>query len=126
MSRLWDKGGKLDQRVLRYTAGEDHKLDARLVQYDVRASIAHAEMLQEQGLIEPGDSKAITDGLTTLLQQFEAGEWSIALEDEDAHTALEHRLTALIGGTHGPARQQHGGSEWARWASRCSRSSSCW
>ena len=31
MSRLWDKGAPLDERVLRYTAGEDHALDNRLV-----------------------------------------------------------------------------------------------
>jgi len=43
VSRLWEKGLPLDQRVLRYTAGEDHLLDARLVPYDVRGSIAHAE-----------------------------------------------------------------------------------
>ena len=49
MSRLWDKGAPLDERVLRYTAGEDHALDNRLVAYDVRASIAHAEMLQRAG-----------------------------------------------------------------------------
>ena len=41
MSRLWDKGTSLDERVLRYTAGEDHALDNRLVAYDARASIAH-------------------------------------------------------------------------------------
>ena len=46
MSRLWDKGAPLDERVLAYTAGEDYALDERLVAYDVRASIAHAEMLQ--------------------------------------------------------------------------------
>ena len=45
VSRLWEKGLPLDERVLRYTAGEDHLLDARLVAYDVRGSIAHAEML---------------------------------------------------------------------------------
>jgi len=45
MKRLWDKGEALDTRILRYTAGEDHLLDDRLVSYDVRASIAHAEML---------------------------------------------------------------------------------
>ena len=38
MTRLWDKGSPLDERVLRFTAGEDHALDNRLVQYDVRAS----------------------------------------------------------------------------------------
>ena len=40
MSRLWDKGTPLDERVLQYTAGEDHGLDERLVRYDVLASIA--------------------------------------------------------------------------------------
>ena len=97
MSRLWDKGEPLDERVLRYTAGEDHKLDARLVRYDVRASIAHAEMLREQEYLSDEDCQAIVDGLATLLEQFESGEWSISLEDEDAHTALETRLTDLIG-----------------------------
>jgi len=97
MSRLWDKGEPLDERVLRYTAGEDHKLDARLVRYDVRASIAHAEMLHEQDYLTDDDCRSIVDGLSTLLEQFDAGEWHITLEDEDAHTALETRLTALIG-----------------------------
>ena len=51
MTRLWDKGLPLSERVLRYTAGEDHRLDARLVPYDVRGSIAHAEMLAATGLV---------------------------------------------------------------------------
>jgi argininosuccinate lyase len=97
MSRLWDKGLPVDQRVLRYTAGEDHQLDARLVAYDVRGSIAHAEMLAEQGLLSATDCEAITTGLKKLLADFKAGKWKIRLEDEDVHTALEVRLTDLIG-----------------------------
>ena len=64
MTRLWDKGAPLDERVLHYTAGEDHALDERLVRHDVRASIAHAEMLQAQGLLTHGDFTAIRDGLS--------------------------------------------------------------
>jgi len=97
MTRLWDKGLPLDERVLRYTAGEDHVLDARLVPYDVRGSIAHAEMLAAVGLISTSDCAAIRDGLDALATGFAAGEWHIRLEDEDAHTALESRLTAAIG-----------------------------
>ena len=97
MSRLWEKGLPLDERVLRYTAGEDHLLDARLVSYDVRGSIAHAEMLAATQLISDEDFAAIRDGLSALLKSFEDGEWHISLEDEDAHTALESRLTASIG-----------------------------
>ena len=97
MSRLWDKGLPLDERVLRYTAGEDHLLDARLVQYDVRGSIAHAEMLAAQQLISAEDCVAIRDGLNALEKSFAAGDWQIELADEDVHTALESRLTQSIG-----------------------------
>ncbi len=97
MSRLWDKGLPLDERVLRYTAGEDHRLDARLVPYDVRGSIAHAEMLASMGLISDDDCAAIRAGLEALEQSFAAGDWRIELEDEDVHTALESRLTRDIG-----------------------------
>jgi argininosuccinate lyase len=97
MTRLWEKGLPLAERVLRYTAGEDHQLDARLVAYDVVASIAHAEMLAATGLISDDDCAAIRDGLNVLDESFAAGEWSISLEDEDVHTALESRLTAAIG-----------------------------
>ena len=97
MTRLWDKGLPLAERVLRYTAGEDHVLDARLVPYDVRGSIAHAEMLAATGLISETDCTAICNGLNDLDQSFEAGEWSITLEDEDVHTAIESHLTATIG-----------------------------
>ncbi len=87
----------LAERVLRYTAGEDHLLDARLVSYNVRASIAHVEMLAGQDLISAEDCVAIRDGLNALGKSFAANEWQINLEDEDAHTALETRLTDLIG-----------------------------
>jgi argininosuccinate lyase len=99
MSRLWEKPGgvPLDERVLRYTAGEDHRLDARLVPYDVRASIAHAEMLGEAGLLPAADVAAIRDGLAALAAAHAAGGWQIELGDEDVHTALERRLTAAIG-----------------------------
>jgi argininosuccinate lyase len=97
VTRLWDKGLPLDERVLRYTAGEDHALDARLVAYDVTASIAHAEMLAETGLLSAGDCAAIREGLEALAAGFAAGDWHIELADEDVHTALENRLTAAIG-----------------------------
>ena len=99
MTRLWEKGLPLDERVLRYTAGEDHRLDARLVPHDVRGSIAHAEMLAETGLISDADAAAIRSGLTALEQEFANGDWQISLEDEDCHTALESRLTQNIGET---------------------------
>ncbi|MGH8254449.1 MAG: argininosuccinate lyase [Steroidobacteraceae bacterium] len=101
MSRLWDKGAPLDERVLRYTAGEDHALDERLVEYDVRASLAHTDMLHAQGLLSAPDATAIRTGLRELGDAHARGEWRISLEDEDGQTALEKRLTARIGAAGG-------------------------
>src|SRR4249919_1015716 len=101
MTRLWDKGVDLDQRVLAYTAGDDHALDERLVKYDVRASIAHAEMLNTQRLLSDDDLNAIRVALTALADEHAAGQWKIELADEDGQTALEKRLTARIGAAGG-------------------------
>jgi len=97
MTRLWDKGLPLDERVLRYTAGEDFALDERLVAYDVRASIAHAEMLGAQQLLSTQDLAAIRGALEALAAEHARGEWHIELADEDGQTALERRLSARIG-----------------------------
>lgn len=101
MTRLWDKGAPLDDRVLRYTAGEDFALDERLVRYDVRASIAHAEMLHEQNLLSAADLDTIRNGLTALADEHARGLWRIELADEDGQTALERRLTDRIGAAGG-------------------------
>jgi argininosuccinate lyase len=101
MSRLWDKGTPLDSRVLGYTAGDDYLLDNRLVRYDIRASIAHAEMLALQGLLTPQDLESIRDALTAIGAEHESGAWRIALEQEDCQTAIENLLTARIGAAGG-------------------------
>ena len=97
MSRLWDKGEPLDPQVLHYTAGEDHRLDQRLVPFEVSASIAHAEMLADRGLLSRDDLEAIAAGLRGLAAEHAEGVWAISLEEEDAQTALERRLTQRIG-----------------------------
>jgi argininosuccinate lyase len=97
MTRLWDKGAPLDERVLRFTAGEDHALDNRLVPYDVRASIAHAEMLQTVGLLSAEELEAIRNGLGEIAAAHARGEWRVTLDLEDGQTALETLLTQKIG-----------------------------
>ena len=101
MTRLWDKGASLDAQVLKYTAGDDHALDNRLVAYDIRASIAHAEMLGEQKLLSAPDVAAIRDGLTAIGEEHRLGAWRISLDQEDCQTAIENLLTARIGATGG-------------------------
>jgi argininosuccinate lyase len=101
MTRLWDKGTSLDGRVLEYTAGDDHALDNRLVRYDIRASIAHAEMLGESGLLSASDLTAIRDALLAIGAEHAQGQWRVTLEQEDGQTAIENLLTARIGAAGG-------------------------
>jgi len=97
MSRLWDKGEPVDDLVLRYTVGDDHVLDGRLVPYDVKGSIAHAQGLVEAGHLTAEECGSLTAALEQLALTHESGEWSISREEEDCHTALETRLTERLG-----------------------------
>ncbi|MDP8984115.1 MAG: argininosuccinate lyase [Pseudomonadota bacterium] len=101
MSRLWDKGTPLDERVLAYTAGDDYLLDNRLVAYDVRASIAHADMLRERNFLSEEDLIAIRGALHAIGEEHAQGLWRITLEQEDCQTAIENLLTARIGAAGG-------------------------
>jgi argininosuccinate lyase len=101
MTRLWDNGTSLDARVLDYTAGDDHALDNRLVAYDIRASIAHADMLGEQKLLSRTDLEAIRAALTAIGEEHACGKWRISLEQEDCQTAIENLLTARLGAAGG-------------------------
>ncbi|MDD5563568.1 MAG: argininosuccinate lyase [Thermoanaerobaculaceae bacterium] len=97
MTRLWDRNEPLDRLVLEFTAGEDHALDDRLVAYDVRASAAHAEMLRAAGHLSDAENGAVQRALAEIGAAHARGEWRVALEEEDCHTALENRLTAAVG-----------------------------
>ncbi len=97
MTRLWDRGEPLDDLVLRFTAGEDHLLDERLVPFDLKATAAHAAMLHQAGFLSTADHTAVKAALKDLAAAHERGEWQVTLEDEDCHTAIENRLTAKIG-----------------------------
>jgi argininosuccinate lyase len=101
MGFLWNKDATLDARVLEYTAAEDYALDARLVRYDVQASIAHAEMLADAKLLGAADLAALRAGLTALAEEHARGLWRIELHDEDGQTALEKQLTRRIGDAGG-------------------------
>ena len=82
MSRLWDKGKPLDEQVLAYTAGEDSEFDNRLVAHDVRASIAHAAMLRDQGRLAVADFAAIEAGRETLAAEHSQVRGHVERPDE--------------------------------------------
>jgi len=97
MSRLWDKGEPVDDLVLRYTVGDDHLLDQRLVPFDVAGSVAHAAGLVAAGHLTEAERRQLASALEELAAEHAAGDWSVAREEEDCHTALESRLVQRLG-----------------------------
>ncbi len=73
--------------------------DARLYQEDIAGSIAHADMLGKQGIIEAHEAEKIIEGLQTILADIEAGKVEFSLENEDIHMNIEAELTSRIGDT---------------------------
>jgi len=90
---LWDKGGAVDPRVLEFTVGDDYLLDGELLPYDCLASAAHVKTLEGAGILAPFESAALVQAL----RQIRAEGLEITKENEDVHTALESRLTELLG-----------------------------
>lgn len=95
--KLWDKGGKPDEDMDRFTVGNDRELDQMLVSYDIRASMAHAEMLGKIGILDPGETRAILRELEKMLEQANRGDFSIAPPFEDMHSKIEFELTERLG-----------------------------
>jgi len=85
----------MSELVKRYTASVF--FDKRLWQADIAGSLAHAEMLAAQKIINPEDHKAIQHGLGTIATEIEAGQFEWKLDLEDVHLNIEARLTQLVG-----------------------------
>ena len=85
----------MSELVQRYTASVF--FDQRLWRADIQGSLAHAEMLQAQGIISAQDGADIQRGLQQITQDIESGQFEWKLELEDVHLNIEARLTQLVG-----------------------------
>ncbi len=85
----------MSKLVQRYTASVF--FDQRLWRADIQGSLAHAEMLQAQGIISAQDLADIQRGLKQITQDIESGQFEWKLELEDVHLNIEARLTQLVG-----------------------------
>ncbi|WP_201781202.1 argininosuccinate lyase [Ornatilinea apprima] len=81
-------------------------VDVNMAQQDVRGSQAWARALARSGLITKEDLYAILGGLETISKELASETFLFAESDEDIHTAVERRLTELIGA---PAGKLHTG-----------------
>ncbi len=99
MTKLWDKGIKLDETIEEYTVGIDYSLDNELLPYDVAGSIAHARMLAKIGVLTEKEYVKLEKELKSINTLHKKGKFKIFKIDEDVHTAIENHLVENLGDT---------------------------
>ncbi len=101
MEKMWSGRFQQSTSSLLDAFNASIMFDRRLYREDIEGSIAHAQMLQHQGILTAAECDAITQGLETVRTEIENGTFEWTIGDEDLHMAIEKRLTALIGETGG-------------------------
>lgn len=96
---LWDKGTAAADWVTRFTVGEDHLWDARLLPYDICGTRIQARALAMAGVIDQQELAQTLDALDDLEADATAGNVAITPQDEDCHTVIERYLTERLGET---------------------------
>lgn len=83
------------EALMAYTASLSY--DQRLAQDDIQGSRAHARGLERAGLFSAQDLQAVLSGLDQVAMELASGQLAFEPSDEDIHTAIERRLTELVG-----------------------------
>ena len=97
-NRLWQTSdSKLNLLVEAFTVGDDYIFDLQLLPYDIKASIAHAEMLHKIGILDQTELNQAKKGLQEILKKWKKNEFIIEKNQEDGHTAIEQYLTENYG-----------------------------
>ena len=87
--------GKLNEQA--FLLNTSLPFDKRLAIQDVKGSAAWAAAISQAGVLTQTESARIISGLETVEAEFEGGSFTFAPSDEDIHTAVERRLSELIG-----------------------------
>ncbi|WP_287129609.1 argininosuccinate lyase [Candidatus Cyanaurora vandensis] len=85
----------LDPVVARFNSSIG--FDWELLPYDLIGSRAHVRMLGQVGIISPSEMAQLVAGLDQIEQAWRTGEFQPDPAWEDVHSAVETRLTVLLG-----------------------------
>lgn len=97
MAQLW--GGRFTKETDRlvYEFNASIGFDRKLYRQDIEGSIAHATMLEKQGILTADEKSAILSGLNGILTDIESGTLPIDETQEDIHSFVEANLISRIG-----------------------------
>ncbi len=98
---LW--GGRFTQTTddLLRQIGDSISFDWQLYRQDIAGSIAYANALAAAGVLADEERAAIVSGLAQVRDEFDRRAFALAPGDEDIHTAVERRLTEIVGSVAG-------------------------
>lgn len=101
MTTLW--GGRFAQKLdqLAWDLNTSLPVDKRMAIQDVDGSRAWAEAIHRAGILTDKEYTSICLGLAAIKDEFSSERFSFVTSDEDIHTAVERRLTELIGDAAG-------------------------
>ncbi len=88
-------GKATDRRVDTFT--ESISFDHRLAAHDIRASIAHAQMLSRTDVLSSQECEQIVQALGEIGAAIERGELPLVVELEDIHMHIEQALVERLG-----------------------------
>ncbi len=97
MDKMWSGRFSAQASTLLDQFNASIMFDRELYREDIEGSLAHAAMLQKQGILTSDELEAIRKGMTQVKEEIENGTFEWTIGDEDLHMAIEKRLTALIG-----------------------------
>jgi argininosuccinate lyase len=97
MTKLWQKGYRLNEQVEHFEAAQNSLLDVRLIRHDVWGSLAHIAMLTKIGVLTKSEHRVLKDTLCNVLELEATHEFTVTLADEDVHTGIENYLVATAG-----------------------------
>lgn len=95
--KLWSGRFSKSTDKLIETFTESISFDSRLIEHDIRGSIAHARMLGKCGIIPEADAKKIVQGLHEILDEALSGRAKLDPSAEDVHMNVEKLLFEKIG-----------------------------
>jgi argininosuccinate lyase len=97
MDKMWSGRFSADASSLLERFNASIMFDQKLYREDIEGSVAHAQMLAQQGILTAEELISIESGMTQVLAEIESGAFEWKIGDEDLHMAIEKRLTQLIG-----------------------------
>lgn len=96
MTKLWElSGNSLNPQAERFLSSL--AVDSRLLEEDLRGSLAHSRMLAACGILSQTDAAAIAAALADIAEEYEAGQLQIDPAAEDIHSFVEDELTKRAG-----------------------------